>query len=147
MAGKDWYLNCVVRQSTALNSSLLPSFFLRKEASSKNKKASIFKSSAAVLEERTFKKLTLFQVTTICKWKTCRTLEQLYSEGSNLNCPFFEPAKKAFEQPWNHSSWAETLQTRENLLEYELNCSLCLYFLNATEDELLFTPGPKTANV
>lgn len=27
------------------------------------------------------------------------TTEQLYSEGSHLNFPFFEPARKAFEQP------------------------------------------------
>lgn len=73
------------------------------------------------------------------------TTEQLDSEGSHLNFPFLEPARKAFEQPWNLSSWAETLQTCENLLESEWNCCLYLYFLNATEADLM--PGPLTANV
>lgn len=137
-------------QSSSQKSPVLPSSLLsfqEQRQAAKTTKQVFSKSSVAILGERTLKKWTLFQVTTIHNERPAKLHQTTVQWRQSSQIPIFWASQKGFGTAWNHSSWAETLQTCENLSESELNYCLCLYFLNATEAELLFTPGPQTTSV
>lgn len=99
---------CHVLQK-ASNSSLLPPFFLKTQGSSKNNdKMKALQKLCYCSRRKDFAKRDSILGSNYSQTKNVtNSIQQLYIEGSHLTLVSFDPARKAFEQPWNDSSQAE----------------------------------------